>query len=79
MGLLFGLPPVRGAFGLMAFAAANALFGFVYYDRYLKVDGEALGGHWDLLKAGFMPSFALFLVRHCGCAACEHTPTVRGI
>ena len=39
--------------------------GIVYFycTLYQGVDEEELGGIWELLKEGFMTSFAIFIVR----------------
>ena len=39
--------------------------GIVYFycTLYQEVDEEELGGIWELLKEGFMTSFAIFIVR----------------
>ena len=45
-----------------SFAAVNAAFVYTYCTCYQKVEVEEYGGTIELLKDGFMTSFALFLV-----------------
>ena len=35
---------------------------YIYHGSFQKVDDEEYGGVWELVKEGFMASFALFLV-----------------
>ena len=45
-----------------SFAAVNAAFVYTYCTCYQRVEVEEYGGTIELLKDGFMTSFALFLV-----------------
>ena len=40
----------------------NAGIVFLYHTFYLRIDDDEYGGLWELVKEGFMTSFALFLV-----------------
>lgn len=62
LGLFWGLLGVKGANGLVGFAALNAGTVYAYYSGFQAVDEEEYGGKWELTKEGFMTSFAGFLV-----------------
>ncbi len=62
LGLIWGLFAVKGAVGLVLFAALNAAILYVYFSAFQGVDEEEFGGAWELTKEGFMTSFATFLV-----------------
>ena len=42
----------------------NAGVVYGYFAFYQRVEDEEFGGVWELLKEGFVTSFALFLVSH---------------
>lgn len=44
------------------FAAINCAIVYVYCLNFQKIDEEDYGGIWEILKEGFMTSFACFLV-----------------
>lgn len=44
------------------FAAINCGIVYVYSINFQGIDEEAYGGIWELMKEGFMTSFAGFLV-----------------
>ena len=44
------------------YLALNAGVVYVYFALYQHVDEDEYGGTWELLKEGFMTSYALFLV-----------------
>lgn len=44
------------------FFAVNAGVVYLYFALYQKVDEDEFGGTWELIKEGFVTSFALFLV-----------------
>ena len=44
------------------YLALNAGIVYVYFALYQHIDEEEYGGTWELLKEGFMTSYALFLV-----------------
>ena len=62
LGLLWGLIPMRGAAGLASFALINAGTLYVYSNNYQCVDEEEYGGAFEMVKEGFLTSFAGFLV-----------------
>lgn len=45
------------------FCLLNVLSLYSYTTAFQKVDDEEFGGAWELIKEGFMTSFASFLVR----------------
>ena len=49
---------------LPRFLAVNAGVVYAYFAFYQHVEEEEFGGTWELLKEGFITSFALFLVSH---------------
>ncbi|KAG8200697.1 hypothetical protein JTE90_022314 [Oedothorax gibbosus] len=62
LGLGWGLIPLKGFIGLALFCLLNALVLYTYTSVFQKVDDEEFGGIWELIKEGFMTSFASFLV-----------------
>lgn len=44
------------------FAAINCGVVYVYCINFQQIDEESYGGAWELVKEGFMTSFAGFLV-----------------
>lgn len=44
------------------FAAINCGVVYLYCINFQEIDEEAYGGAWELMKEGFMTSFAGFLV-----------------
>lgn len=46
----------------LSFLAVNVCVVYGYCILYQRVEEEEYGGTWELLKEGFMTSFALFLV-----------------
>lgn len=44
------------------FVAVNAGVIYLYVNNFQTVDEEEYGGMWEILKEGFMTSFAGFLV-----------------
>ncbi|XP_026325178.1 uncharacterized protein RAB5IF homolog [Hyposmocoma kahamanoa] len=62
LGLCWGLLPLKGFIGLLLFVAVNAGVIYLYVNNFQTVDEEEYGGMWEILKEGFMTSFAGFLV-----------------
>ncbi|XP_054720292.1 GEL complex subunit OPTI-like [Uloborus diversus] len=62
IGLAWGLVPLKGIIGLLSFCIINAVSLYTYSTAFQKVDEEEFGGAWELMKEGFMTSFASFLV-----------------
>jgi len=62
LGLIWGLIPLKGFIGLALFCLLNAIILHTYTSTFQKVDDEEYGGAWELIKEGFMTSFASFLV-----------------
>lgn len=44
------------------FVLVNAVVIYLYFSSFQSIDEEEYGGAWELLKEGFMTSFAGFLV-----------------
>ncbi|XP_065204285.1 GEL complex subunit OPTI [Planococcus citri] len=61
-GIVWGLIPLKGFFGIALFVAVNAGLLYLYFTNFQKIDEEEYGGSWELTKEGFMSSFAGFLV-----------------
>ncbi|GFX50799.1 respirasome Complex Assembly Factor 1 [Trichonephila clavipes] len=62
LGLAWGFIPLQGFIGLALFCLLNIITLYVYTSAFQKIDDEDFGGIWELLKEGFMTSFASFLV-----------------
>nr|XP_022338192.1 uncharacterized protein C20orf24 homolog isoform X2 [Crassostrea virginica] len=61
-GLIWGLLPLKGFFGLLLFFVFNLGIIYLYYNSFQKIDDEEYGGASEILKEGLMTSFAAFLV-----------------
>ncbi|XP_061163564.1 GEL complex subunit OPTI-like [Saccostrea echinata] len=61
-GLIWGLLPLKGFFGLLLFFVFNLGIVYLYYNMFQKIDDEEYGGATEILKEGLMTSFAAFLV-----------------
>lgn len=53
---------MRGAAGLATFGVINAGTLYVYTNNFQSVDEEEYGGPFEMVKEGFLTSFAGFLV-----------------
>ncbi|KAL1518280.1 hypothetical protein ABEB36_001924 [Hypothenemus hampei] len=62
LGVVWGVLPLKGFFGLALFIVINAVVLYLYYSNFQGVDEEEYGGPWELTKEGFITSFAGFLV-----------------
>ncbi|XP_035224456.1 respirasome Complex Assembly Factor 1-like [Stegodyphus dumicola] len=62
IGLAWGLIPLKGFIGLALFCFLNVVSLYTYTTAFQKIDEEEFGGAWELIKEGFMTSFASFLV-----------------
>jgi len=59
-GLVWGLLPLTGYVGNLAYLALSGLGPFVFFAKYQRtVDPE---WYWPLTQEGFLPAYALFLV-----------------
>merc|ERR1712048_766515 len=56
-GVLFGVLPITGLTGAIAYFAVVLLCTYVVYSSYLGLDEDDYGGHNVLLGEGLMPSF----------------------
>lgn len=61
-GILWGVLPVRGAFGISSFFFINCLFVYLYAVMFQCVDDEEYGGYGEIVKEGLLTAFATFLV-----------------
>lgn len=62
LGIAWGIIPLKGIVGLTLFGFINAATVYAYTTAFQKIDDEEFGGMWELIKEGFMTSFAGFLV-----------------
>jgi hypothetical protein len=60
-GLIWGIIPLTGFFGLAAFGLASSAYCYIYCQLF-NIDEEEYGGIWEIVKEGFMTNFASFLV-----------------
>ncbi|KAM7543198.1 hypothetical protein Aperf_G00000004583 [Anoplocephala perfoliata] len=61
-GVLLGLIPIKGAYGIALFFAINCCVVYFYSSTFQTVDEEDYGGYGEILKEGLMTCFATFLV-----------------
>ncbi|KAM7344766.1 GEL complex subunit OPTI isoform 2-T2 [Cochliomyia hominivorax] len=62
LGVIWGIIPLKGFLGLVLFAGISCGVVYIYAINFQNIDEEAYGGAWELVKEGFMTSFAGFLV-----------------
>ncbi|XP_077982095.1 GEL complex subunit OPTI-like [Glandiceps talaboti] len=62
LGAVWGFIPLTGIIGLGLFGAVNAGATYVYTMSFQRVDEDEYGGVWEIIKEGFMSSFAMFMV-----------------
>ncbi|XP_017061428.1 respirasome Complex Assembly Factor 1 [Drosophila ficusphila] len=62
LGVIWGIVPLKGFLGLVLFAGISCGIVYLYAINFQNVDEDAYGGVWELVKEGFMTSFAGFLV-----------------
>ncbi|XP_050340060.1 respirasome Complex Assembly Factor 1-like [Bactrocera neohumeralis] len=62
LGIVWGIVPLKGFLGLVLFAGISCGIVYIYSINFQGIDEEAYGGAWELVKEGFMTSFAGFLV-----------------
>ncbi|CAO1423465.1 unnamed protein product [Diamesa serratosioi] len=62
LGVVWGIIPLTGILGLVLFAGINAGAVYLYSLNYQNIDEELYGGIYEVVKEGFMTSFAGFLV-----------------
>lgn len=55
---------VRSLIHTHRYLALNAGLVYLYFALYQRVDADEYGGTWELIKEGFMTSYALFLVSY---------------
>jgi len=62
LGLLWGLFAFKGFIALALFCIVSSGVVYAYALNYQAVDEDDFGGVWEIVKEGFMGSFASFLV-----------------
>uniref|UniRef100_A0A182JK09 Rab5-interacting protein n=1 Tax=Anopheles atroparvus TaxID=41427 RepID=A0A182JK09_ANOAO len=62
IGIVMGIIPLKGFVALALFALVNCGVVYLYSNNFQSIDEEAYGGMWEIVKEGFMTSFACFLV-----------------
>ncbi|XP_055537651.1 GEL complex subunit OPTI [Wyeomyia smithii] len=62
IGVFMGIFPLKGFIALALFAVINCGIVYFYCTSFQSIDDEAYGGMWEIIKEGFMTSFACFLV-----------------
>uniref|UniRef100_A0A336MLJ3 CSON002476 protein n=2 Tax=Culicoides sonorensis TaxID=179676 RepID=A0A336MLJ3_CULSO len=62
LGVIFGFIPLKGIIALALFSMLSCAVTYFYCVNFQGIDEEEYGGVWELLKEGFMTSFASFLV-----------------
>ncbi|EAT48773.1 AAEL000245-PA [Aedes aegypti] len=62
IGVVMGIIPMKGFIALALFALISCGIVYFYSTSFQSIDEEAYGGIWEIIKEGFMTSFACFLV-----------------
>ncbi|XP_058829970.1 GEL complex subunit OPTI [Topomyia yanbarensis] len=62
IGIVMGIVPLKGFVALALFALINCGIVYFYCTSFQSIDDEVYGGMWEIIKEGFMTSFACFLV-----------------
>ncbi|KAA0185309.1 hypothetical protein HAZT_HAZT000386 [Hyalella azteca] len=62
MGIIWGIFPIKGFLGLLLFCLVSAAAVYLYAFNFQNVDEDEYGGAWEIIKEGFVTSFAGFLV-----------------
>uniref|UniRef100_A0A182U5N0 Rab5-interacting protein n=1 Tax=Anopheles melas TaxID=34690 RepID=A0A182U5N0_9DIPT len=62
IGIVMGIIPLKGFIALALFALINCGAVYLYSTSFQNIDEDAYGGMWEVVKEGFMTSFACFLV-----------------
>lgn len=62
IGVVMGLIPMKGFIALSLFALLNCAIVYLYTTSFQSIDEDTYGGIWEIIKEGFMTSFACFLV-----------------
>ncbi|KAF2368172.1 Rab5-interacting protein family, partial [Trinorchestia longiramus] len=60
LGVIWGVIPLKGFLGLLLFCIVSAVAVYLYAFTFQNVD-EDYGGAWEIVKEGFVTSFAGFL------------------
>eukprot|EP00698_Gefionella_okellyi_P004670 TRINITY_DN14273_c0_g1_i1.p1 TRINITY_DN14273_c0_g1~~TRINITY_DN14273_c0_g1_i1.p1 ORF type:complete len:136 (+),score=23.47 TRINITY_DN14273_c0_g1_i1:43-408(+) len=61
IGVIWGIIPLQGIVGIGSFGIVQVFVAWLYYARFLNWDEEPIH-RTDLVKEGFFPAFALFLL-----------------
>ncbi|XP_065559324.1 GEL complex subunit OPTI-like [Artemia franciscana] len=62
IGIIWGVFALQGFVAIASFGVVNSAVVYFYSNSFQQIDEEEYGGMWELLKEGFMTSFAGFLV-----------------
>ncbi|XP_055623959.1 GEL complex subunit OPTI [Toxorhynchites rutilus septentrionalis] len=62
IGIVMGIIPLKGFIAIALFVMINCGIVYLYCTNFQMIDEEAFGGIWEIIKEGFMTSFACFLV-----------------
>ncbi|XP_062707848.1 GEL complex subunit OPTI [Aedes albopictus] len=62
IGVVMGIVPMKGFIALALFALINCGIVYFYSTSFQSIDEESYGGIWEIIKEGFMTSFACYLV-----------------
>jgi hypothetical protein len=71
LGIIWGIIPLTGFIGLIAFGLASAGYVYLYCSAY-NVEVDEHGGLFEIVKEGFMTNFASFLVTWIIIFSCLH-------
>ena len=62
LGVVFGVLPVEGTPGFLAFFGVGGAATYVYVTGYLGLDESDFGQAGELIMDGMMPSMGMFLL-----------------
>lgn len=62
LGVVWGVLQLAGFIAMAMYIIISSVIVFGYTLLYQNVDAEEVGGAWEVLKEGFMSSYALFLI-----------------
>lgn len=62
VGILCGIVPLTGILGIVLYLGISCGLIYAYCSIFQQIDEDEFGGMWEILKEGFMTSFAMFLI-----------------
>lgn len=62
LGILCGIVPLTGILGIVLYLGISCGLIYAYCSIFQQIDEDEFGGMWEILKEGFMTSFAMFLI-----------------